>query len=175
MKFLAIFLSMTLTKSYSLPIGSVSSSGSFRSTVVLTPLENLGETVDNAVSVFAKSKAFSVVTPFPDSGRKMAILERKSLESLPIKVDDKYGNLQAFVADIVNPKPLVDTIQEHEKYGNDGEHFRKIANKVVGGIEGLSNVLNTAAELPFTALKHVGQTVTTSFNTVGGKLVGLSQ
>ncbi|KAJ8922819.1 hypothetical protein NQ315_007854 [Exocentrus adspersus] len=167
---LIIVLSTTLTRSYALPIGSLTDS-----TAILNPLENLGDKVDNAISAFAKSKAFSAVTPFPDSGRKTAVLESKSLESLPIKFDDKYGQLQNFIAGFVHPKPIVDTIQEHEKYGNDGEHFRKVANVVVGGIEGLSNTLNTVVELPFTALRNIGKTVTTSFNTVGGKLVGLSQ
>lgn len=173
MKFIVTLLSVVLTRSYALPIGSVFSSGSLGSAAILTPLENLGDSVDSGVSVFAKSKvrhfnqnnsiwrqyrplrilikyvfqAFSAVTPFPDSGRKEAILEQKSLESLPIKIDDKYGNLQGFVAGITHPKPLVDTIRENEKYGNDGEPFRQVSNKVVGGIEGLSNVLNTVAEV----------------------------
>lgn len=74
-------------------------------------------------------------------------MERKSFETIPIKIDNKYGNLQNFVAGITDPKSLTDTIQEKEKYGNDGEPFRQVANKVVGSIEGLSNVLNTVAEV----------------------------
>ncbi|KAJ8936934.1 hypothetical protein NQ314_012115 [Rhamnusium bicolor] len=120
-------------------------SGSVSSTDILTPLSNLPETVENAIGAVLKPKT---LTPgFPDSGRKMAILEQKHLETLPIQIDNKYGNLQEFVAGFSNPKPIVDTIQEHEKYGNDGDQFRNVANVLIAGVEGLSNALNAAVEV----------------------------
>ncbi|KAG5867400.1 hypothetical protein JTB14_022631 [Gonioctena quinquepunctata] len=135
----------------------------------------LGEKLDNAVSNAAKAKTISFVPPFPDSGRTMAVLEQRNQETIPIRLDDKYGRLQEFVAGFVNPKPIVDTIQEYEKYGNDGGKFRQVGTALVGGYEALSNILNAAVELPFTAIKQFGKKVTTSLNTVGGKLVGLSR
>lgn len=84
---------------------------------------------------------------FPNSGRKYAILEQKALETLPIQLDDKYGNLQNFVAGISNPKPIIDTIQEYEKYGNDGGKHRQIGTAIVNGYEAFSNIVNAAIEV----------------------------
>lgn len=61
MKVVTIFLSVAFVTSYSLPIGGLSSSGSLGSTAILTPFENLGESVDNAVSTFARSKVSHVI------------------------------------------------------------------------------------------------------------------
>lgn len=84
---------------------------------------------------------------FPDSGRKQAVLELQTKESLPIQLDYKYAGLQRLVAGIFNPKPVVDVTEEHEKYGNDGGAGRKVGTAVVGGFEGFSNGLNAAAEV----------------------------
>ncbi|XP_050511161.1 uncharacterized protein LOC114348211 isoform X2 [Diabrotica virgifera virgifera] len=111
---------------------------------------------------------------FPDSGRTRAVLELQSKESAPLQLDNKYGTLQEFVARIFNPKPVVDTAQEYEKYGNDAATQNRIAHLFIGGVEGFSNVLNAAVEVPFIATKQFGKTLTTSLNTFGGKLVGLS-
>uniref|UniRef100_A0A6P7GYW8 Uncharacterized protein LOC114348211 isoform X2 n=1 Tax=Diabrotica virgifera virgifera TaxID=50390 RepID=A0A6P7GYW8_DIAVI len=111
---------------------------------------------------------------FPDSGRTRAVLELQSKESAPLQLDSKYGTLQEFVARIFNPEPVVDTAQEYEKYGNDAATQKRIANVFIGGVEGFSNVLNAAVEVPFISTKQFGKTLTTSLNTFGGKLVGLS-
>lgn len=84
------------------------------------------------------------VPPFPDSGRKEAVREQESFVS---QLDTKYGRLQDFVAGFYNPKPVVDTIEEHEKYGNDGTHFRAIATGLIGKVEGASNVLNAIVDV----------------------------
>lgn len=44
-------------------------------------------------------------------------------------------------------KPIVDTIQEHEKYGNTGEQHRKIAHGLVDGFEALGNVVSTVVDV----------------------------
>ncbi|KAJ8973113.1 hypothetical protein NQ317_014452 [Molorchus minor] len=147
MKFVLILVALIST-GYTIPLGPIPSSGSGASlgTAILTPLNNLPDTLENAVAAVAKSKT---LTPgFPDSGRQQAVLEDKIRESLPIQIDDKYGNAQNFIASFFNPKPIVDTIQEHEKYGNDGDHFRKAANVLIGGLEGVSNGLNAIVEIP---------------------------
>lgn len=97
--------------------------------------------------VFVKIYYLQTVRGFPDSGRKYAVFEDKSLESLPIQLDDKYGKAQSFVASIYNPKPVVDSIQEYEKYGNDGSQHNKIGNAIVNGYEAFSNFVNKAAEV----------------------------
>lgn len=53
------------------------------------------------------------------------------------------------MASFYNPKPIVDTIQEHEKYGNDGEKFRSVGVAIVGGVEGISNLINAAIDVKF--------------------------
>lgn len=68
-------------------------------------------------------------------------------------LDSFYGYAQQFVAGIFNRKPIVDTIQEHEKYGNNGDKYRNIGVAVVNGFEGLSNFLNSAVEVSNIQLK----------------------
>lgn len=62
-------------------------------------------------------------------------------------VDSLYGYAQQFVAGLFNRKPIVDMIQEKDKYGNDGEKYRNVGIAVVNGFEGLSNFLNSAVEV----------------------------
>ncbi|CAG9765495.1 unnamed protein product [Ceutorhynchus assimilis] len=119
-------------------------------------------------------QTFNFVTPFPDSGRQTAVQESSAKESIPIQLDIKYGGLQRVVADFLNPKPIVDTIQEHEKYGNDGGKGRAISTAVVAAVEGLSNGLNALVDIPFQKTKTIGRQITESLNQVGGKLVGLA-
>nr|CAH7720548.1 unnamed protein product [Callosobruchus chinensis] len=111
---------------------------------------------------------------FPDSGRTRVVLEEKSRESPAIQLDIKYGNLQQKFADLNDYKPVVDTISEHEKYGNDGQKGRDGAKIVIDGFEGFSNVLNALVELPYTGARQFGKKLTANLNAVGGKLVGLS-
>lgn len=47
------------------------------------------------------------------------------------------------------PKPLVDTIQEHEKYGNEGDKFLPVGRAIVNGYEGFSNFLNRLIDVSF--------------------------
>lgn len=61
--------------------------------------------------------------------------------------DSIYDNAQKAVISFFHPKPIIDTIQEHEKYGNTGDKFRPIGNAIVGGYEGFSNFLNAAADV----------------------------
>ncbi|KAH1026965.1 uncharacterized protein LOC125502660 [Dendroctonus ponderosae] len=140
----------------------------------LTPLSNLGEIVDEKISSVINSKTIQFVTPFPDSGRKSARLESAAKESIPIQHDIKYAKLQQFVANLLHPKPIVDTIQEHEKYGNDGGKGRAAGTALVAAVEGISNALNAAVDAPFKAAKTAGKKITNSLNQIGGKLVGLA-
>lgn len=62
-------------------------------------------------------------------------------------VDSLYGYAQQFVAGLFNHKPIIDMIQEKDKYGNDGDKYRNIGIAVVNSFEGLSNFLNSAVEV----------------------------
>lgn len=45
------------------------------------------------------------------------------------------------------PKPIVDTIQEEEKYGNTGDKFYAAGRAIVGGASGVSNLVNSVLEV----------------------------
>lgn len=45
------------------------------------------------------------------------------------------------------PKPIVDTISEEEKYGNTGDKFYGAGRALVGGAEGVSNLVNSVLEV----------------------------
>lgn len=44
-------------------------------------------------------------------------------------------------------EPIVDTISEHEKYGNNGDMFDGIARSIVNGYEAFSNLLNALIQV----------------------------
>lgn len=43
----------------------------------------------------------------------------------------------------------MDTIQEHEKYGNDGDRFFGAGRKLVDSYEGLANIINKLIDVSF--------------------------
>lgn len=51
---------------------------------------------------------------------------------------------------LFQPKPIVDTIQEHEKYGNNGDKFYPIGRAIVNGYEGFANILNKILDVSIT-------------------------
>ncbi|CAH1375404.1 unnamed protein product [Tenebrio molitor] len=141
------------------------------SVIVVAPFSNLSEITNKKIAqVIDPAKAISLSPHFPTSGRRQAVLEQESLIS---KADSAYSKLQHFVASFYNPKPIVDTIQEHEKYGNDGEKFRSVGVAIVGGYEAVSNLLNAAVEVPFETAKQFSKKITATLNSVGEKIVGL--
>lgn len=71
------------------------------------------------------------------------------------------------------PQPIVDTIQEHEKYGNSGDKFYPIGRAIVNTYEGFSNLLNRILDAPLELAKKASRGLTGTLNSVGGKLVGL--
>lgn len=71
------------------------------------------------------------------------------------------------------PLPIVDTIQEHEKYGNSGDKFYPIGRAIVSTYEGFSNLLNRLLDAPLELAKKASRGLTGTLNSVGGKIVGL--
>lgn len=47
----------------------------------------------------------------------------------------------------IQPTPLIDGIQEHEKYGNNGDKFYGAGRALVDTYEGFSNILNKVVDV----------------------------
>ncbi|XP_022914574.1 uncharacterized protein [Onthophagus taurus] len=127
--------------------------------------------------IFANDKILTnIIKPkgyYPDFkqyGREQAVLEHEHWIS---KIDSMYNRAQKKAADFLNLKPIVDTIEEHEKYGNDGEQHRGIAKALVHGFDGLGKKVNDVVDLPFKARDYVGKTINAALDAVGSKLVGI--
>ncbi|XP_045458601.1 uncharacterized protein LOC123668957 [Melitaea cinxia] len=109
---------------------------------------------------------------FADPPTKLegALLETEGFAS---KVSSVKEDAQNIVAGIFQPKPIVDTIREEEKYGNEGDKFRDAGRAIVGGAESFSNFFNTLIEVPSKILKSITRAASEKLNNFGGKLVGL--
>ncbi|CAH2103125.1 unnamed protein product [Euphydryas editha] len=109
---------------------------------------------------------------FSDPPTKLegALLETEGFGSKTLSIKE---NAQNIVAGIFQPKPIVDTIREEEKYGNEGDKFRNAGRAIVGGAEGISNFFNTLIEVPSKIIKSITRAASEKLNNLGGKLVGL--
>ncbi|XP_026762298.1 uncharacterized protein LOC113521061 [Galleria mellonella] len=99
-----------------------------------------------------------------------ALLETEGLGSKTLSVKE---NLQHIVAGILQPKPLVDTIEEEEKYGNTGDKFYGTGRAIVKGAEGVSNFVNSIIEVPGTIIRKITKAASDKLNNLGGRLIGL--
>jgi hypothetical protein len=45
------------------------------------------------------------------------------------------------------PQPILDTIQEEEKYGNDGERLGQVGRTIVGGVTKFTNFLSSTVDV----------------------------
>ncbi|KAG8321562.1 hypothetical protein J6590_044393 [Homalodisca vitripennis] len=75
---------------------------------------------------------------------EVAEMPRKSPLDIVVEAKEGFGFnfVQRGLIKALNPKPIVDTITEEEKYGNTGEN--PLRRKVVKGVEGISNLVNSA-------------------------------
>ncbi|KAI8034016.1 hypothetical protein M5D96_013261, partial [Drosophila gunungcola] len=94
-------------------------------------------------------------------------------EAIPSKVLSVYDNSQKKLADLAQPIPILDSISEHEKYGNNGDMFDGISRSIVNGYEAFSNLLNTFIQKPKELARSVTKGITAQLDIIGGKLVGL--
>ncbi|KAJ2954429.1 hypothetical protein O0L34_g2698 [Tuta absoluta] len=115
------------------------------------------------------SQAFS--NPAAAKFREDALPETEGWGSKTLSVKENAGNV---VAGIFQPKPIVDTIREDEKYGNTGDKFYAAGRAVVGGASGISNFVNSVLEIPANIFKTVTRAATEKLNNLGGKLIGLN-
>ncbi|KAI8430758.1 hypothetical protein MSG28_000926 [Choristoneura fumiferana] len=99
-----------------------------------------------------------------------AFLETEGLGSKKLTIKE---NLHGIVAGLLQPKPIVDTISEEEKYGNTGDKFYGAGRALVGGAEGVSNLVNSVLEVPGTIFRKITRIATEKLNNLGGKLIGL--
>ncbi|EDV92319.1 GH24849 [Drosophila grimshawi] len=108
--------------------------------------------------------------PTPSKTAESVNLEH---EGIPSKVLSTYDNSQKKIADISHPVPILDSISEHEKYGNNGDKFDAISRSLVNGYEAFSNLLNSFIQKPKEIARTVSKGITAQLDIIGGKLVGL--
>ncbi|XP_046395005.1 uncharacterized protein LOC124162494 [Ischnura elegans] len=83
------------------------------------------------------------------------------------------GVVQSVLQSILQPQPIVDTISEEDKYGNNGDTLGALGRGIVGGSEALSNFVNLAIEYPTNLFKSLAHRATEALNHLGSRLVGL--
>ncbi|XP_053623800.1 uncharacterized protein LOC128682865 isoform X2 [Plodia interpunctella] len=106
----------------------------------------------------------------PVTSLEGALLETEDIGSKALSVKD---NLHSIVAGILQPKPIVDTIKEEEKYGNTGDKFIGAGRALVSGAEGVSNFVNSIIEVPGSILRKITKAASEKLNNLGGRLIGL--
>ncbi|XP_039499615.1 uncharacterized protein LOC120456707 [Drosophila santomea] len=130
----------------------------------------------------ADSSAESTHAQASEAGFKISLLptpaktaESVNLEqeAIPSKVLSVYDNSQKKLAELAQPVPILDSISEHEKYGNNGDMFDGISRSIVNGYEAFSNLLNTFIQKPKELARSVTKGITAQLDVIGGKLVGL--
>ncbi|XP_065365864.1 uncharacterized protein LOC135958857 [Calliphora vicina] len=94
-------------------------------------------------------------------------------EGVPSKVLSLYDKSQKKFLDKTQPLPILDTISEHEKYGNNGDMFDGISRSLVNGYEAFSNLLNTLIQKPKEIARSISKGITAQLDVIGGKIVGL--
>ncbi|XP_017851508.2 uncharacterized protein LOC108606168 [Drosophila busckii] len=134
----------------------------------------------NEHCIFASSEILKSIAS--EAGFRISLLPEpaKSAESvnleheaIPSKVLSLYDNSQQKISNLAHPTPLLDSIQEHEKYGNNGDKFDNISRSIVNGYEAFSNFLNSLIQKPKEVARSVSKGITAQLDIIGGKLVGL--
>ncbi|KDR19842.1 uncharacterized protein LOC110829571 [Zootermopsis nevadensis] len=103
--------------------------------------------------------------PVVDSGDRTRVEYGQNMASL--------NYFQTLLLSMLQPKPIVDTIREEDKYGNDGEQLGQVGRSIVGGVEKVTNFLSSAVDLPYDILKSFTRKATEKLNNIGSKIVGL--
>ncbi|KAI4463148.1 apontic [Holotrichia oblita] len=119
------------------------------------------------------NQQFQIPISYPDFkqyGRQTADLGQEYWLG---KKDSSYSKTQFAAAKLLGVKPLVDTISENEKYGNEGGFQRYAATGFVNYIKALSNVINTIVELPFQKTERINRVGNAALDVLGSKIVGL--
>ncbi|XP_002075325.2 uncharacterized protein LOC6653155 [Drosophila willistoni] len=129
------------------------------------------ESASQTETAAASQSGFKIsLLPAPDKTAESVNLEH---EAIPSKVLSLYDNSQKKLTDVVQPAPILDSISEHEKYGNNGDMFDGISRTIVNGYEAFSNILNTFIQKPKELARSFSKGITAQLDIIGGKLVGL--
>ncbi|XP_049884962.1 uncharacterized protein LOC126379963 [Pectinophora gossypiella] len=132
----------------------------------------ISQKLQAATSVLGKGSQGGVgIFANPVSTRERALLETEGWGSKTLSIKE---NLHNVVAGIFQPKPIVDTIKEEEKYGNSGDKFYAAGRAVVGGAEGVSNLVNSVLEVPGNIFRKITRAASEKLNNLGGRLIGLN-
>ncbi|XP_065082737.1 uncharacterized protein LOC135705089 [Ochlerotatus camptorhynchus] len=94
-------------------------------------------------------------------------------DNFPSNIYSKYDNTQQKVKGWFDTPPLIDTIRESEKYGNEGDHLYFLTKPLVKVTETVSNTINRAIAAPRKLFQHATKGVSEKLNDFGAKLVGL--
>ncbi|XP_039442082.1 uncharacterized protein LOC120422645 [Culex pipiens pallens] len=97
----------------------------------------------------------------------------KEVDNFPSNIYSKYDNTQKKAKDFFDTKPLLDTIRESDKYGNEGDHFYFITKPLVQITEKVSNSINKVLAAPRNLFRSATKSVSDKLNNVGAGLVGL--
>lgn len=82
----------------------------------------------------------------PPKTRETVRLETEAGQAL-LEKPKSQNPVSSFLESVLKPKPIVDSISEEEKYGNNGDKFIGVGRALVNGFEGLSNFLNAVVEV----------------------------
>ncbi|XP_075991237.1 uncharacterized protein LOC142986599 [Anticarsia gemmatalis] len=149
------------------PIQKAQSNGGNFLTYKLEAANNLlGSSLNAKANSLSEGGIFSA----PVTTRESALQEVEGYGSKTLSVKE---NLEGYVAGIFQPKPIVDTISESEKYGNTGDKFYTAGKAIVGGAAGFSNFVNSVLEVPGSIFRSITRAATEKLNNLGGKLIGL--
>ncbi|XP_062705277.1 uncharacterized protein LOC109429065 [Aedes albopictus] len=94
-------------------------------------------------------------------------------DNFPSNIFSKFDNSQKKVKDWFDTPPLIDTIKESDKYGNEGDQFYFITRPLVKLTETVSNTINKAIAAPTQLYRSAKKVVSEKLNDVGAGLVGL--
>ncbi|XP_014234535.1 uncharacterized protein LOC106657497 isoform X3 [Trichogramma pretiosum] len=106
----------------------------------------------------------------PPRTRETVRLENEKDQAI---LERRKSDIGGLLDNVLKPKPIIDNIQEEEKYGNNGDRFIGVGRALVTGVEGLTNIFNAVLEFPVKAAKNTSRTITEALNQIGSRLVGL--
>jgi len=137
----------------------------------ITMLISSGGNAISSIGKLAQSKKPDyIVPPFGSVGRDRALLESENKLS---QLDSAYTYAHQFLAGFFDYKPVVDTVKEHEKYGNDAAKGRAVSKAIVDSFDGVANVVNKVIDVPAEKATYLSKTATAALNSIGRTLVGL--
>ncbi|XP_041986591.1 uncharacterized protein LOC121738527 isoform X2 [Aricia agestis] len=99
-----------------------------------------------------------------------AVEETEGYGSKILSIKENLGNV---AAGIFKPKPIVDIIEEEDKYGNTGDKFYNVGRALVNGSSKVSTYVNTLLEIPGKFVQQISRIASEKLNNVGAKIVGL--